>query len=103
MRNEPTDAEAVLWDIVRGKRLEGLRFRRQHPISNYIVDFVCLEEKLIIEVDGGQHAGNVRDTRRDTELQTLGYTVLRFWNEDVLQNGDGVAQMILHACGKRRL
>ncbi len=56
MRNEPTKAESVLWQIVRGKRLEGLRFRRQHPIESFIVDFICLDEKLIIELDGSQHA-----------------------------------------------
>jgi len=58
MRKEPTDAEAVLWNVLRGKKLEAMRFRRQHPIENYIVDFICLEEKLIIELDGSQHAEN---------------------------------------------
>ncbi len=96
MRNAPTDAEAALWDILRGRKLEGLRFRRQHPIGGYIVDFICLDEKLIIETDGSQHADNPEDGRRDRRLAELGYTVLRFWNDDVLTNPDGVALEILH-------
>ena len=96
MRNAPTDAEAALWDILRGKKLEGLRFRRQHPIGGYIVDFICLDKKLIIETDGSQHADNPGDNLRDRRLEALGYTVLRFWNDDVLTNPDGMAQAILH-------
>jgi very-short-patch-repair endonuclease len=100
MRNEPTDAEAVLWNILRGKKLEGMRFRRQHPIENYIVDFICLEEKLIIEVDGSQHAENTYDEKRDAKLKEVGFTVMRFWNDEIIKNSDDMAQMILAKAGK---
>jgi very-short-patch-repair endonuclease len=100
MRREPTDAEARLWSIVRGKKLENLRFRRQHPIAGYIVDFICLDARLIIEADGGQHSESVRDHIRDVRLTELGYRVLRFSNEDILRNDDGVAAMILSEAGK---
>lgn len=103
MRNEPTSGEAALWQMLRGRKLEGLRFRRQHPIAGFLVDFFCLDAKLIIEVDGSHHAENVDDIKRDATLQALGYQVLRFWNDDVLHNGDGVVQMILEATGKRGL
>ncbi len=97
MRKEPTAAEARLWSIVRGKRLEGLRFRRQHPIAGYIVDFICLDARLIVEADGGQHSDSARDVARDARLAELGYRVLRFGNEEILRNADGVSQMILAA------
>ena len=103
MRKDPTDAEAMLWNILRGKRLEGMRFRRQHTIENYIVDFICLDEKLIIEVDGEQHAESAYDEKRDTRLKELGYTVLRFWNDEILKNSDAMAQMILKAAGKKSM
>jgi len=103
MRKDPTDAEAVLWSILRAKRLEGMRFRRQHPIENYIVDFICLEEKLIIEVDDSQHAENKYDEKRDARLKELGFIVLRFWNDEILKNSDGMAQMILKSAGKRSI
>ena len=101
MRNDPTDAEFEMWQIIRGKRLEGLRFRRQHPIESYIVDFICLDEKLIIEIDGSQHAESSYDLIRDARLEELGFTVLRFWNEEVLEAGDLVAEKILSVVGKR--
>ena len=101
MRKEPTDAEAVLWNILRDKKLEGMRFRRQHPIENYIVDFICLEERLIVEVDGSQHAENAYDEKRDVNLQELGFTVLRFWNDEIIKNSDDMAQMILTKAGKK--
>ena len=101
MRNEPTDAEAVLWDILRNRQLEGLRFRRQHPIGGYIVDFICLDRKLIVEVDGGQHCESAEDVARDAALLALGYRTLRFWNHEVLTDGDGVAATILEAAGCR--
>lgn len=103
MRKEPTDAEAVLWNVLRGKKLEAMRFRRQHPIENYIVDFICLEEKLIIEVDGSQHAENAYDEKRDAKLKELGFTVLRFWNDEILKYSDDMAQMILAKAGKKHL
>ena len=101
MRNDPTDAEAAMWDILRGRKLEGLRFRRQHPIEGRIVDFICLDRKLIVEVDGGQHSENATDAIRDRRLTELGYRVLRFWNDEVLKDGDSVARQILFHAGKR--
>lgn len=100
MRNEPTDAEHALWQIVRGKKLEGMRFRRQHPIGNYIVDFICPDKKLIIEMDGSQHAESRYDKKRDQNLSALGYTVLRFWNKEVLAEPVLVAEKILSVAGK---
>jgi very-short-patch-repair endonuclease len=72
-----------------------MKFRRQQPIGPFFVDFVCLERRLIVEVDGGQHAGSSSDAERTRWLQAQGYRVLRFWNNDVLANPDGVAQVIL--------
>jgi very-short-patch-repair endonuclease len=97
LRKNQTDAESRLWRHLRGKNLEGLRFRRQHPIGRYIVDFVCLEKRLVLEIDGGQHgeeAGQIKDNERDHWLRTEGYQVLRFWNNDVLTNLEGVMDMI---------
>ena len=90
-----TDAERRLWFMLRAHRLNGLSFRRQVPIGRYIVDFVCQERRLIIEVDGGQHAENARDAERDRWIASKGYRVLRFWNHDVLRNRTGVLEMIM--------
>ena len=97
MRNQPTGAEAALWSKLCGRKLAGLRFRRQHPMAGYIVDFVCLEARLIIEVDGSQHADSLHDKCRDEALTRLGYRVLRFWNNDVLKNIEGLTETILTA------
>jgi len=79
--------------------MQGLKFRRQQPIDNYIVDFVCFENRIIIEVDGGQHAAeNNKDIERDTYLQRNGFKVLRFWNNEVLRNIDGVLEVIRENC-----
>jgi very-short-patch-repair endonuclease len=95
LRQKPTDAELRLWKHLRAKQLDGLRFRRQHPIGTYIVDFFCAEAKLIIEVDGGQHAApESRDDIRTAWLESRGYRVLRFWNNDVLTNTEGVLTAI---------
>ena len=76
------------------KQMEGLKFRRQQPIDNYIVDFICFENRIIIEVDGGQHADeNNKDRERDSYLQQFGFKVLRFWNNDVLQNTNEVLEI----------
>ena len=93
LRANPTDAERMLWSKLRRKQIRALRFRRQFPIGPYIVDFVCLQVKLIIEVDGGQH-GAENDAIRSAWLNERGYRVLRFWNNDVLGNIDGVVQTI---------
>jgi very-short-patch-repair endonuclease len=95
LRHTPTEAETRLWARLRRKQLAGIRFRRQHPLGRYVVDFFCAEAKLVIEVDGGQHAEDT-DTRTRW-LEGRGYRVLRFWNNDVLANTEGVLLMILAA------
>jgi very-short-patch-repair endonuclease len=97
LRNRATDAERALWKSLRGDSLNGLRFRRQVPLGIYIVDFVCFEVRLIVEVDGGQHAESTKDAQRDAWLTSQGFQVLRFWNNEVLQNREGVMQMIFEA------
>jgi len=97
LRSNMTDAERKLWTVLRMRQLEGRRFRRQVPIGPYIVDFVCLEARLIIEVDGGQHNATQleHDVARDRWLSSQHFRVLRFWNNDVMANMDGVAERIL--------
>ena len=96
LRHNPTEAEKLLWRQLRMWQIDGFKFRRQQPIGPYIVDFVCLEKRLIIELDGGQHAEQVEyDAERDAWLYEQGFTVLRFWNNDVLQNINGVKESIL--------
>jgi very-short-patch-repair endonuclease len=97
LRRNSTDAETKLWFALRDRRLSGHKFVRQKPVEPYIADFVCRDRKLVIEVDGGQHSNNPRDMRRDTSLAADGYRVLRFWNNDVLTNLDGVLTVILAA------
>ena len=109
LRCEMTDAEKLLWRHLRMKQFEGYKFRRQHPLGKYIVDFVCLEAALILEVDGGQHADNSgSDEARTQWLEGKGYRVMRFWNNEVLGNIEGVKLAIwnflkgveaLHAAG----
>ncbi len=95
LRSHQTEAEQRLWYHLRAHRFLGLKFKRQKPIGRYIVDFVCMEHHLIIELDGGQHAEQMAyDQQRDTWLQQQGYTVLRFWNNDVMQNLEGVLEQI---------
>lgn len=98
MRKALTDAELKLWNAVRAHRLMELPFRRQMPIAGYIADFACPLKKLIVEVDGSQH-GTAADAVRDRRLAELGWTVLRFWNDDVLRDIDGVCQHIVVAAG----
>jgi len=95
-----TDAERVLWRLLRDRRLDGWRFRRQEPIDRYIVDFICFEARLVIEVDGGQHADSDSDTLRDAHLQAHGFRVLRFWNSEVLSNADYVYRVIVTALAR---
>ena len=97
LRTTPTDAEIRLWSRLRRKQLEGFRFRRQHPMGPYVVDFFCPEAKLIVEVDGGQHAESAGDVRRTRWLEAHGYRVIRFWNNDVLGNTEDVLLSILEA------
>ena len=98
LRSNPTEAERKLWHVLRQKQLDGHRFRRQHPIGPFVVDFVCLEEKLVIEVDGGQHAAQRDEDFKRTEwLAERGYRVIRFWNNEVLSNIGGVFERIRQA------
>ena len=91
LRREQTDAERALWFRLRDRRLNGLKFRRQAPIGSYIVDFCCEASRLVVELDGGQHATrSQQDEKRAADLTSRGYVVLRFWNDDVLRNIDGV-------------
>ena len=93
LRNAPTEAEKYLWSVLRAKSL-GVKFRRQAVIGRYIVDFVCFEKKLVVEVDGGGHCASQGDIIRDEWLNDQGFEVLRFWNNDVFANLEGVFQKI---------
>ncbi|MBF0484264.1 MAG: endonuclease domain-containing protein [Candidatus Omnitrophica bacterium] len=93
LRNELTEAEKHLWLALRSKGM-GVKFRRQAVIGKYIVDFVCFEKKIVVEVDGGQHSQNEDDITRDAWLRSQGFEVIRFWNNEVLENLDGVFQKI---------
>ena len=93
LRTALTDAERKLWSRLRQRQL-GYAFRRQHPIPPYTVDFACITRRLVVEADGGQHAESQSDIRRDRFLRRRGRTVLRFWNNDILQNLDGVLEVI---------
>ena len=95
MRRNPTEAERALWRVLRAKRLEGWKFRRQVRIDRYIVDFICFENRLVVEADGSQHSENAYDQARDAYLYAQGFRVLRFWNNDVLANPEGVLTAIL--------
>ena len=97
LRQGSTEAEIKLWSLLRGRRLAGFKFRRQHPIGPFIVDFACTKHHLIIEADGGQHSENVADARRTRWLEDQGWRVLRFWNNDILANTESVAETILAA------
>ncbi|MBN8736804.1 MAG: endonuclease domain-containing protein [Xanthomonadales bacterium] len=99
LRRDMTDAERRLWHHLRRRQLLGYRFRRQFPIGPYIVDFACIETKLIIEVDGGQHFDATGDVARTQRLHELGYRVLRFWNNDVLTRTHQVLAVIYEALG----
>lgn len=95
LRKDSTDTERALWYQIRNSAMEETKFRRQQPIGSYVVDFVSFQEKIIIELDGGQHAVNVEsDQARDLYFQDKGYRVLRFWNNEFLQNMDGALEVI---------
>jgi very-short-patch-repair endonuclease len=99
LRRNATQAESQLWNRLRARRMEGIKFRRQQPIENLIVDFVSFEKRIVIEIDGGQHAMvKDKDNERDALLDENGFTVLRFWNNEVLQNIDGVLEVIRQKC-----
>lgn len=99
LRRASTDTERALWRLLRDRRLGGAKFRRQQPLGPYIVDFVCLAARLVVEADGGQHAGCASDAVRDAWLASQGFRVLRFWNNEVLRNAEGVLLTICDALG----
>jgi very-short-patch-repair endonuclease len=95
-RRDMTDAERLLWRYLRNRHFSGWKFRRQHELDRYIVDFVCPDACLIVELDGGQHAEMAaKDAERTRRLEGMGYRVLRFWNNDVLMNTEAVLGVIL--------
>jgi len=95
LRRDQTPVEARLWSRLRNRQLDGFKFRRQLPIEGYIADFVCIDAKLVVELDGGQHAEQAEyDARRTAALEAAGFDVLRFWNTDAFENIEGVLEMI---------
>ena len=102
MRTDATKAENMLWQALRNRQLEGMKFKRQVPLDGYILDFVCFDERLIIEVDGGQHSDSTADMRRDGYFESQGFRTIRFWNHDVEQDVDGVCQTILAEARRSR-
>lgn len=94
MRREPTTAEQRIWKSIRHRQVAGAKFRRQVPIGAYIADFVCFERRIVVEIDGGQHAESEKDQARDAWFGSQGFTVLRFWNSDVLSHLEGVLTAI---------
>ena len=97
LRRNATDAERTMWRLLRDRRLGGAKFRRQVPIGPFVVDFASIEHRLVVELDGGQHAQSRSDMRRDGFLAAGEWRVLRFWNNDVMGNHDGVLQRISEA------
>jgi very-short-patch-repair endonuclease len=95
MRRDMTEAEDRLWRELRSRRLDRIKFRRQVPIGSYIADFACLDARLIVEIDGSQHAESRHDVVRDAELKRRGFRVLRFWNDDVLKDINSVCDTII--------
>ncbi len=99
LRRKSTDAEAKLWAALRDRRLGGMKWRRQVPIGPYIVDFICLEHRVVVECDGSQHAESRYDAIRSAWLEAQGFKVLRFWNRDALKDRASVVGTILAHCG----
>ena len=100
LRRNSTDAELRLWHFLRNRNLVGHKFRRQHPLPPYVVDFVCIEAKLIVELDGGQHLEKIpHDEKRTAFLKLKGYRVIRFWNDDALLKTEVVLEEILRVLG----
>jgi very-short-patch-repair endonuclease len=98
LRRQSTNAETRLWNGLRGKQLEGCKFRRQAPIGPYVVDFVSFSKRIVIELDGGQHAKEKeKDYKRDKWLESQGFNVLRFWNTEILENTEAVLEVVRQA------
>jgi len=101
LRKEPTSAERKLWSVLRGNKISGVSFRRQHAIGNYIPDFVSIKQKLIIELDGRQHLEQEDyDVERSQYFESLGYKVIRFWNNQLINDIEGVIRAIQHALNR---
>jgi very-short-patch-repair endonuclease len=99
LRKEMTPSEQALWEYLRNRKLNGFKFRRQHPLGPYVADFYCAEHRLVIELDGGIHESQIeRDTARTLQFESFGYRVLRFRNQEVEQNIDAVLEAILEVC-----
>ncbi len=94
LRRASTDAESRFWAAVRARQINGAKFRRQFPVEGFVADFVCLEAKVIVEIDGGQHSDSAADVARTEVLNAAGYRVVRFWNNDVLNNLPGVLETL---------
>jgi very-short-patch-repair endonuclease len=102
LRRGATEAEQIMWWLLRDRRLAGVKFRRQVPIGPFIADFASIEHRLVVELDGSQHAESSYDARRDTYLKSNGWLVLRFWNNDVTVNRQSVLESIFHAVALTR-
>jgi very-short-patch-repair endonuclease len=105
LRQTQTEAEMFVWCKLRNRRFAGYKFRRQVPVGNYIVDFLCLDQRVIVELDGGQHndpSHRAYDSRRDDWLRAEGFEVLRFWNSDVFLEWEAIAERIWHVLQIRR-
>jgi very-short-patch-repair endonuclease len=103
LRRNATETEKIMWRLLRDRRFQGVKFRRQVPIGPFVADFASTEHRLVTELDGSQHAESRRDIRRDTFLADAGWRVLRFWNNDVTSNRNGVLERILQAVTSNRL
>jgi very-short-patch-repair endonuclease len=101
MRREPTDAESAMWRLLRDRRLSQYKFRRQVPFQKFILDFVCFEKRVVIEIDGGQHASSNRDAARESILKAEGFRIERYWNNDVLQQPSAVLEDIFVKLAER--
>jgi very-short-patch-repair endonuclease len=99
LRRNATDAERTMWRLLRDRRLAGIKFRRQVPVGPFVADFACTQHRLVIELDGGQHAESDGDARRDAVLAAAGWRVLRVWNNDLMRNPGGVLWSVGQALG----
>ena len=100
-RQNQTDAELAFWHVVKAKRFHGYKFRRQHPVGPFYADFACIEHMLVVEIDGGQHAENKKDAERTAYLESKGFEVIRFWNNDVLSNMEGMLHTLSLTLSRR--
>ena len=103
LRRNQTDVERQLWQLLRDRRLEGFKFRRQHPIGPYFADFACIAGRLVVEADGGQHLDQAAyDRTRTRFLEASGFRVIRFWNHEILQARDAVLEEVLRVLGEEK-